>query len=357
MYAEEKNYEKLENILYKIESKNIMPLLYKQVILVFNEHKKYDALLKYFDERVKVLGEKEIKRFFAILENIKSDLSIEDKENIDNLFENIDNTYGKLIKMRKIFKDENYIISDLENIEEAIINEEADSFYGDLLYYKLKQKEDIYYLLKSNYQRTINGYLVYLYEKYKDFISILIDYMKNKEIGEDFYNIKLNRIFLRFLVLTDKLNEEDFKFASKLYVDLTIKYIKYIYSEYAIENELIKDYKNEEDSFAIYIYKAYKNKENKKIALRYLRKALDIYNDMHKLIGLLIEEFSEKTNEEKELDVLKDKFINNIEILIANNNLIEAEELIAEYESILGSDLRLTMLKSRLLIGKKSYLN
>ncbi|MDU5111503.1 MAG: hypothetical protein E6248_13740, partial [Clostridium sp.] len=227
----------------------------------------------------------------------------------------------------------------------------------DLLYYKLKQKEDIYYLLKSNYQRTINGYLVYLYEKYKDFISILIDYMKNKEIGEDFYNIKLNRIFLRFLVLTDKLNEEDFKFASKLYVDLTIKYIKYIYSEYAIENELIKDYKNEEDSFAIYIYKAYKNKENKKIALRYLRKALDIYNDMHKLIGLLIEEFSEKTNEEKELDVLKDKFINNIEILIANNNLIEAEELIAEYESILGSDLRLTMLKSRLLIGKKSYLN
>jgi hypothetical protein len=171
--------------------------------------------------------------------------------------------------------------------------------------------------------------------------------------------IRVNRLLDRFVLVMDKLNEEQYRFIFKDYVNSGIKYISVIYSNEILDNEMIYDVKNDEDSFFIFMNKANQLKTyNEKEYIKYLRKALELYPFMKKGIGMLLDDFKNKFNaKNNEFENYKKKVKITIKAFIDNNKLDEANKIIAEYEQIVKDDLEVVLFKSKISLKKLSNVN
>ncbi|MFW5891249.1 MAG: methyltransferase domain-containing protein, partial [bacterium] len=122
-------------------------------------------------------------------------------------------------------------------------------------------------------------------------------------------------------------------------------------------DELIYELKSKEEAFLLYMYKAFAVKDSDlKTYIKYLRKAIDVYPLMKKVVETLlldIKEDQDKVNQELEAE--KNKFKANIESLINQGEIQEAKNLITEYAKSFDKDIEIYSMESIILIMKKKF--
>ena len=96
--------------------------------------------------------------------------------------------------------------------------------------------------------------------------------------GQTLAELIINKTFAKYLLVLDKLSEEQYEYIFNRYIEYGDKYIRIIYNEDIVQNERIAVVKDEEDAFLLYmsLAEAHKNRDKVKY-LRYLRKALKEY--------------------------------------------------------------------------------
>jgi len=94
-------------------------------------------------------------------------------------------------------------------------------------------------------------------------------------------------------------------------VELGKAYIKFIYSGFVLDEERVIEVKNNEDAFFMYLLKSdYYREKDLANYIRYLNKALSVYDEMSRGIEMLLKEIEDKlenknSNENTELENLK----------------------------------------------------
>ena len=356
-YFELENYNEVLKCANNIKNDtclaNILNLVIKSYIKLGN----IDDLYNYYNNKIINLSEAVIEKFQIDLEKEKLNLSLEECNSIEKLFSNTDNIYGKF----NLLRCKENKIEILSSVVSYLLDEEEEKqffFYGDLIYIYLKYNHDLSQLCSSISYDTLAKYLEYCDKKYgKEFSELLFDNIKDNYDKKDFNSLRIRVVFSRVFLILDKLSDKEYHEVFDYYISDGINIINIIYSEYICENEMVLEMKNSEHKFFLYmsIAKRFKFKDELNY-IKYLRKALKSYSYMKKGIEFMLEEIKENKNKKESADdeilKLKNQLIYNINLLISCGKLEEAKIIIDQYEKIMGNDLDIEQLKSKLSIDK-----
>ena len=362
LYNRQEEYEKALECLEKISSKHIFKdlslNLFTNYLGACFKLKNYARIKDYYD-RVVSLQEEDVKElFFIALEKSLLKSPPEDKTIIQQLFAAGESDYALLQKVRLAIGEG----KSLDDKQEAKIREldfnELPEYYGNVLYYLLKNDFPITSILQNVRERKIDSLLSYVKNVYDDLSLLLFRYLEKQEAdgaaGQTLAELLINKTFAKFLLVLDKLYEEQYEFIFIRYIEYGDKYIRSIY------NEDIK-----EDAFLLYmsLAQAHKNRDKVKY-LRYLRKALKEYPLLKKGIEIKLKKVQESVEKveadapsrspqlslqdsaaSSELESYKRQVKDNLEKLINAGRTQEAKEIIQQYETLVSGDAEIYSMK------------
>lgn len=340
------------NSAFKIDIDSQLQYAIHPFISICLNNKRYTVLKKFYLEQLENSNFK--KKFINLLEKLKSNLIIEEKEKVNSLFTDLEDNreYSLLNKVRENIYQESYQVN-IEQLVDINYNTKPD-YYGDIVYYLLKinNNDTTYKLLTNIREENLNRFIKYLNDKYDDLSDVMMSFI-NLEI-KGIAEARVNKSLSRYLLALDNEVEKTNKTIIENYLSAGKKYIEKLYTKEIIENELIFELKSEEEAFLLYIYKAFAVKEdNLKSYIQNLRKAIDIYPLMKKVVETLMIEIKEKQDEIKNrMERDKDEIKAKIETMISNNNLEEADKILTEYQQRFKIDEDIYSMKSVVLITK-----
>ena len=364
LYERIEKYQKVVEYTAKISTPKILSKAFSQLINAYINLKQYDNIKKYYDELLIRQPELEFD-FIANLEQFKGQVSDAEAE-IIRIFSEENNPYGILNKIRlKIMgRDEDQEI-DQQLIEQikALDYKNSPVFYGDVIYYLIKKKIDLHGLLEGINDFHWTGYLQYISKKYKDLEERILSYFQTYEDKEDLSDIIISKALKRIVIASDLVKKDEYLRMFDRYIAEGISYIKQVYNEKILDNEMIQVLKNEEEMFFLYMNKALHCKDTDlQKYIQYLRKGLRSFSTAKRGIEMLIEAIEAEVSLQKsqentvmsEFEAYKMAFKNNINNLIDEQSLREAILLIDEYLKLVPQDMEMLMLKSQLQL-KQSY--
>ncbi|MGH4141097.1 glycosyltransferase [Clostridium sp.] len=305
----------------------------------------YNGLSQFYNSIVKKYGNKDL--FILHLEKYTGDNKI-DNNKIKNILDE-ENSYTDLLNFRvKIENNSVELLKDGYEFDRMLDLDfnELYYFYGDILYYYMKNSLDnSIKLLKNINESKLIVFFQYLDGKYVDFQHNLSEILYFN-VEQDLKCICLKKSIAKYLINVTKFEDEKYKKLFKTYVECGIKYMFSIYDDEFLRSEQIYFLKDEEEAFFKYIYTANLFKSSdEKAYLKYLNKALNIDPYMHRGIKFLLEEFQE-IKDSKELENYKKQVIENINGFISENKIDEAKELVNQYESIICNDPEIESIKA-----------
>jgi glycosyltransferase involved in cell wall biosynthesis len=319
------------NSAFKIDIDSQLQYAIHPFISICLNNKRYKELKKFYNEQLENNNLK--KNFINLLEKLKSNLIIEEKKKVNFLFTDLEDNreYSLLNKVRENIYQESYK-TDVTQLSDINYNKKAD-YYGDVVYLLLKMKNNsAYKLLTDIREENLNRFIKYLNDKYEDLSDVMMSFI-NLEI-KGIAEARVNKSLSRYLLALDNEVEKTNKTIIDNYLNSGTKYIEKLYTKEIIENELIFELKSEEEAFLLYMKKAFDiKKENLKSYIQYLRKAIDIYPLMKKVVKTLMLEVKEKEKKiNEELEKRKKDFKFRIEKLINKGRIEESKKLIIKYE-------------------------
>lgn len=320
------------------------------------------GLYDYYKFSINKLQNEYKELFFRIVEKQYNEIA-EKNDKIDYLnrfingFADVDEAYIKLSKIRYYFNVQSNHLQDSLNEFYETESENFiyfDEYYADIIYYLIYLERPIYKIFSNLPEVKINQLIEYIKQNYNDFELKILNYVEIYDKFQELIDKKILKILLRTLLISGKIDENNYKITFEKYINVGIKYIESIYNEEIIEKEMIYEMKNKEDAFLLFIRLAYKVKNFDKLQyIRYLRKALNVFPAMKKGIEILLNEIDlEEKTLSPEMENLKQQFINNINILLDCGNYDDAQELIEQVEEIIGKDIDIVMLKTKLKLAK-----
>lgn len=343
-------YENVIEYSYKIHEENEFILCIEYIINSFIKVGDFEGLYNFYNEKVVDLSQTIQILFIKKLEEQKINLNKNEKDIITKFFANNEKFYGKYNKFIEDSSEQNLniLISEMVNIE---CRKNNISFIGQILFIALKNNYSIENLFGNLNCKTILEFIEECNSKFKEEFCYLINQYVKYDGKNDFNSVKIKMLFCKSILILDDKKDNEYKEIFRLYLDYSFKYMKSIYSECVINNCLINEVKDNEHEFILYMYRAEEiKKTNKKDYISYLRKALKAYPAMKRAIEQILKE-TEKLLENKssEMDLLKNKLIENIEFLIKNNKIDEAKNIIEQFKLIVGETNELKMLESNLI--------
>ena len=343
---------------YLLKIKNSKRNITQEIVSFCINNRYFNGLYKYYNNLLEAKDKNEIDKFFLYIEGEKLRLDKNECKEITELFAKGNNLYNKLNCLRISYEnsDDNFI-SDLNKFldKENLVN--LPDYYGDLIFYLIDLKENIYTKLRDISYKVLNNYLVYMSTKYDNFSDKVYEYLKVYGVKEDFDSLKINKELFRYIILLNKLDNEKFKYIFLNYIDIGIKYINIVYTPFILENEMYQECRTIEEGFFILISIAMKyEKSNKKLYLQYLSKAVMFYPNMKDGIKLLLEEVKQNQNKDNEIEEYKKKVKKSISEFIELNNIDKAKILIHEYEDIIKDDPEIYSMKAVIAIEEKNYI-
>lgn len=321
-------------------------------IVSYLELEKYEELNEYY---LKVSANSiEDKEYFCDyletkIENIES-------ENLIKLYKALSHNndkYSILNQIRSSLLDKREIeVDKINNYLTAFDFNNLQEYYGDVLYYCLKNDVDFYSYLINVTEVNIIKYFLYLEKKYENFIFVIETYIKKYENKNNFIYVRVNKVIFKTLIAASNYDDETYRERFLKYIDLGSKYINYIYNKELIVNEWLADIKSNEEAFLIYINKALETKQiDKSSCIKFLKRGLGIYPEMKKGMKILLENIEEEFNKEnQEFELYKIQIKNSIKDLTENNELDEADRLIIDYETIVKNDIEIYSMKAVIAI-------
>ncbi|WP_373600017.1 glycosyltransferase [Paraclostridium bifermentans] len=271
-------------------------------------------------------------KFKIAIEVILKRIKEKDKEKIYRLLSNIDGNYGILNKIRvgNVLEENQY--------NEILINE-RESYYGDIVYYALKQGIDIERLLDGVDYISIQNYISYIVNNRRDCILNLFDYLEYVPNTLNIKKIQLYSCISKTLLTNGGLTKDKHKILFHMYIRYTYENLKLTYNQKLDDEEIINLLRLEEDQFVFNINKINAIRNIEPLAyIRALKNSIIKHQTHKKSIQFLIDEFERELNESTELKELKSKYKSIIESSIGSGNLKDAITMIDEYESIFKSE-------------------
>lgn len=300
-----------------------------------------------------------LQKVYLNLRNSKKDnlisfltMTMESRKNIQHssyepfvtAFSKLEDNYGTLNALRQVHLA-NADIAILLRSKIAAWNFNAlPEYYGEAFYYSIPYSDIIKNITLQISDGTAVRLLQYLDQFYKFPLVDLIK--KNIPYSEgSFIALKVNKILLKYVLFSGILNEDEYSRYFKAYIDNGVGYVKYLYNQDFINQELIYDVKNREEALFIYAALAYDNYQDKLCYIEYLKKALDIYPEMNKGISFLLTDMSEVNDDDLMKDLLGQLFV-QINLLVQEGNFTDALKVIEESEQIIGKDTKLLLKKT-----------
>ena len=312
----------------------------------------YERLLNSYKEELNSGDKESVEIFETHMENAKSEIEDEKKAELEKVFSDGDSYYAILNRIRIIERldldnTENEILSDINLLDLS----ETPSFCGDIIYYMLKRKYNLSAVLSNVNIAKIRSYLDDVVKRHDDFHKYALEYIKDSSV-DDFKDIRIRKEIEKYSLLTDGLEDEDFRYMLENYIEDGIYYIKHLYHPDIIEKEMVNDIKDQDEAFLLYLYKGRLKKDSDPAEyVRYLKKAIKVF-PFKRAIEVLKEEIEKQLEPpvNHEMENLKKQFKENIKVMIEGNMLDQAEEVIRQYEQIINEDLEILFFKSQIAL-------
>ena len=322
--------EMYENVLKSIKElrcSNISPIYY---IIFYSMYKlnKINEILEIYNNKN---SDNDKNNIVNCIESLIYDVRIEDREHLYEVFSNIGGSYGKLNKIRM---GEKFSLLDYNELLKA----ENNDIYGDIIYYGIKNGFTIDDILDGVNSIKVESYLRRLIIYRKDCVLEMYKYIEDYVINLDINKLKIYSYLCNLLVQYGGLTGYKYKKLFLIYISIRYDYIKSIYNKDLCDNELINLITDKDDKFVIEIYNSKKLINNEIEYIRFMKKLLIDNKKYKKGIELLIKEFEENLNINKELKSLKSEYKILIENSIISNNTKTAMSMINEYESIFKNE-------------------
>lgn len=266
------------------------------------------------------------------LEEFLNSLKETEKENIYKVLSNIEGNYGLLNSLRLGKK------RSLSNYNHILL-EEDEVYYGDVLYYALKEGFKIEEILKDISYSKIEKYIGYLILTKKELIFDLYNYLISLKNTLDNKKLCIYSNLSKALLKYGNLQNDKYEKLFLLYIKYSYDYIKNIYNQDLSDEELLNIVKDKDDIFIIKINILQKNKN--KDLLKYIsdmKKLLNNYREYTDGIEILINKFETEFDESEELKTLKKQYKSIVENSIQSGNFNEAISMIKEYEVMFNKD-------------------
>jgi GT2 family glycosyltransferase/glycosyltransferase involved in cell wall biosynthesis/Flp pilus assembly protein TadD len=278
----------------------------------------------------------------------------------------ISDKYVTLNRVRREFTDYNPSLkNDVLNIVNNIDIAQCYYFYGEFIYYLMKQLVDVKRILSNISDEKCSELIYHVMDRYEDFSQIVGSYFKHFNYEKDLNSILFSRPFIRAIVVKEDLPKEEYMDLLNQYISEGIIYIEQFYNISILDSEKDNIFRVAEDKFFMYMRKAYmsKNKDDAKY-ISYLNKALKTYPNIKNGIEVLLDKFkgehdnirqkssgeNQMKNEKQLMEDYKLKVKENIDILIGDGKFLEASELLKEYEKIITDDIDVYSIKAIILI-------
>ena len=316
------------------EIKNIYYMIFESLYKLKLE----DKILELYNNLPKLDFRK--KEFILQLELFLRNTKECDKDKIYKLLSNIDGNYGLLNKLRLGNK---LSISEYNNI---LINED-EYYYGDILYYSLKEKLAMEDILENVSYAKIQNYIDYLIMLKRDFIFELYEYLISLKNTLDTKKLCIYSSLAKSLLKYGNLSNERYEKLFLIYIKYNYDLIKNIYNEDLSDEEILNILKDKEDIFTMEINIIQKNKN--KDLLKYISNMKSLtykYREFKDGIEILVNKFEVEFNESEELKNLKKQYKSIIENSISKGNFNDSTSMIKEYEEIFDKDVEILNMKS-----------
>ncbi|WP_163215883.1 glycosyltransferase family 2 protein [Clostridium thermarum] len=223
------------------------------------------------------------------------------------------------------------------------------AYYGDIVAYIIIHELDIDMLVPIG--DSINRFMKYIMSNYKNIYEHIIRYLLKYESTAVIKKLRIWIALAGNVLIAEKLDDETYKDVFLKYIEKGITYTRQIYNPEVLKEEGLYDVNRGEHRFFLYLEKAYRIKETDlKAYVKYLRKALNEH-PIKKGVELLLNDAkveisnSNKNNKLNEFEEYKVKIKKNIDVLINQNMLQQARELLAQYENIVRNDIDIFSIK------------
>lgn len=349
LYSRKKDYYNIVQYAQRVKNIDMIDAAMHDILHAFLMTKSFSDLKEYFSNYL-VENDFLRNRFYVTVEELYLNLSDDDKIRLFNSFSD-DSSYGILSKVRVKIYENNFntefeLIESIKYLDFTILN----SFYGDILYYLIKCKQDTSKIIKCRETHYVR-FIEYITGKYDDINNTIYDYLGIYN-DKDIETIRVNKIYERTLLIIDKIDDTRYRNIFYRFIEEGTLYIKSIYSMQVIDGEMVYDLKNDEEAFMLYLLKGREAKYNSvNIYISFLKKALEVYPYMKKGIELLKEDLERELNPiNSELEQYKAQVKGAIQSLILNGDINNAKAIIAEYEEVIKDDTEIILLKSKIAL-------
>lgn len=304
--------------VYSIVFESLYKLNFEEKILeLYNKYPKYNYSKREFKSELEVF-----------LKRVKEC----DKEKIYKILSNIEGNYGLLNSLRLGLK---LSLPEYTNI----LLQEEDIYYGEVVYYALKDGFKIEDILDSISNFKVEQYIGYLIINKREIILDLYNYLSSLKNTLEINKLCIYVNLSKFLLKYGNLKNDKYEKLFLLYVKYSYDYIKNIYNQDLSDEELLNILKDKDDIFIVKVNILEKNKN--KDLLKYInnmKKLLNNYREYNDGIEILINKFESEFEESEELKTLKKQYKFIVENSIKSNNLDEATSMITEYETMFSKD-------------------
>lgn len=353
-------YEECIKYLMNIDTMELIEENYKFITSAFLKSKMTYEFVKFYNQKINngkqllkdaviIKLEEELKQFSQV-EKINALKEIKYIENIN---------YRMLVENRLDYLQDGLSYDKVKKCFEKINFNSSFEFYGDIIYYGFLLDLYMDEILLNITEKNIDAYFTYINEKYDNFSEkIMVHYREylNYNNMNDLKSVRFSKTLLRYILGWNEFDDNEYKKIFDAYVGAGIAFIKMLYTNLIIENEMVCDLKNSEEISFVYMLKAQKCYEtDKKLYLIYLRKALSESPFLKRGIEIEILELQnqmDSKSSDDDFEKYKIQIKGTIKNLIDSGDLENAEILINEYESIVKCDVEIVLFKSQVSVKR-----
>ena len=296
----------------------------KKIVELYNKYPKYNHN----------------KRDFKLhLEEFLKIVKENDKKTIYKILSNIEGNYGLLNSLRL---GEKLSLSEYTDI----LLQEEDIYYGEVIYYALKDGFKIESILNGISNFKVEQYIGYLIITKREIILDLYNYLVSVKNTLDSKKLCIYSNLSKNLLKYSNLHDYKYEKLFLLYIKYSYDFIKNIYNEDLSDEEILNVLKDRDYIFVLKINMIQKNRN--KNPLKYIsdmKKLLDSYIEYKEGMEILINKFEVEFNESEELKSLKKQYKSIVENSINLGKFDEAIVMINEYETIFNKDMDLLNMK------------
>lgn len=352
-YLETGSYDQAEDTLYQLKKvEDQVKFFFKMV----KDTEKYDKIDSFFDI---IEFEKDRSTIYDMIEVIGFDAEGEKAvaQEILKIYEKFDwdkDDYYLLMCYRSNKEKYSY---DKAFIKEVMsINFSSLSvYYGDLLELIFDNNLPIEQLEKWPKTDVLTKMLQRIQRNKSDnLLKQIYDYLTASSL-DTLEKQRVIMVFQKYLLATMDKDYINYKLLTEKYIENGTAYLSKIYSSHILSEEFTGHFLSDEHLFFLYMYLAEKvNNQSKKEYIRYLKEAIKIY-PLANGVDYIKEQMEKMLNAESEvkseMETLKSKLKDNIQILIQAQKFDEAQKLVDQYLSFMPMDEEILYYKSEILLN------